>query len=188
MTSPLELCSLACSLWFIIHSIWDRRLTRTHTHTHSLSLSLSVSLELSLTHSLSLSLSLCLSLSRCLSVSLSLSLSHNKKAVLAGVVPALLWHLVLLILVCRIITGFAECLTEAERFWSASFSGSSSCSQHDRITVLSSMSVLCPISETGRPWNVLLRHGSVRWPHAAHPDLWSGHAQLVIKPDGGRAT
>ena len=174
MTSPLELCSLACSLWFIIHSIWDRRLTRTHTHTHSL------------THSLTLSLSL--SLSRCLSVSLSLSLSHNKKAVLAGVVPALLWHLVLLILGCRIITGFAECLTEAERFWSASFSGSSSCLQHDRITVLSSMSVLCPISETGRPWNVLLRHGSVRWPHAAHPDLWSGHAQLVIKPDGGRAT
>ena len=184
MTSPLELCSLACSLWFIIHSIWDRRLTRTHTHTHSLSLS--VSLELSLTHSLSLSLSVCLSLA--VSPSLCLSLSHNKKAVLAGVVPALLWHLVLLILVCRIITGFAECLTEAERFWSASFSGSSSCLQHDRITVLSSMSVLCPISETGRPWNVLLRHGSVRWPHAAHPDLWSGHAQLVIKPDGGRAT
>ena len=184
MTSPLELCSLACSLWFIIHSIWDRRLTRTHTH----SLSLSLCLSGALSHSLSVSLSLCLSLSRCLSVSLSLSLSHNKKAVLAGVVPALLWHLVLLILGCRIITGFAECLTEAERFWSASFSGSSSCSQHDRITVLSSMSVLCPISETGRPWNVLLRHGSVRWPHAAHPDLWSGHAQLVIKPDGGRAT
>ena len=186
MTSPLELCSLACSLWFIIHSIWDRRLTRTHTHTHTHSLSLSLWSSLSLTLCLSLSLSVCLSLA--VSPSLCLSLSHNKKAVLAGVVPALLWHLVLLILVCRIITGFAECLTEAERFWSASFSGSSSCLQHDRITVLSSMSVLCPISETGRPWNVLLRHGSVRWPHAAHPDLWSGHAQLVIKPDGGRAT
>ena len=172
-----------CGSSFIQFGIED---SHAHTHTHSLSLSLCLSGALS--HSLSVSLSLCLSLSRCLSVSLSLSLSHNKKAVLAGVVPALLWHLVLLILVCRIITGFAECLTEAERFWSASFSGSSSCLQHDRITVLSSMSVLCPISETGRPWNVLLRHGSVRWPHAAHPDLWSGHAQLVIKPDGGRAT
>ena len=172
-----------CGSSFIQFGIED-----SHAHTHTLTLSLSLSLwsSLSLTLCLSLSLSVCLSLA--VSPSLCLSLSHNKKAVLAGVVPALLWHLVLLILVCRIITGFAECLTEAERFWSASFSGSSSCLQHDRITVLSSMSVLCPISETGRPWNVLLRHGSVRWPHAAHPDLWSGHAQLVIKPDGGRAT
>ena len=168
-----------CGSSFIQFGIED---SHAHTHTHSLSLSLWSSLSLTLCLSLSLSVSLSLSLR------LSVSLSHNKKAVLAGVVPALLWHLVLLILVCRIITGFAECLTEAERFWSASFSGSSSCLQHDRITVLSSMSVLCPISETGRPWNVLLRHGSVRWPHAAHPDLWSGHAQLVIKPDGGRAT
>ena len=168
-----------CGSSFIQFGIED-----SHAHTHTLTLSLS----LSLWSSLSLTLCLSLSLSVSLSLSLCLSLSHNKKAVLAGVVPALLWHLVLLILVCRIITGFAECLTEAERFWSASFSGSSSCLQHDRITVLSSMSVLCPISETGRPWNVLLRHGSVRWPHAAHPDLWSGHAQLVIKPDGGRAT
>ena len=170
-----------CGSSFIQFGIED-----SHAHTHTLTLSLSLSLWSSLSLTLCLSLSLSVSLS--LSLRLSVSLSHNKKAVLAGVVPALLWHLVLLILVCRIITGFAECLTEAERFWSASFSGSSSCSQHDRITVLSSMSVLCPISETGRPWNVLLRHGSVRWPHAAHPDLWSGHAQLVIKPDGGRAT
>ena len=172
-----------CGSSFIQFGIED-----SHAHTHTLTLSLSLCLSGALSHSLSVSLSLSVCLSLAVSPSLCLSLSHNKKAVLAGVVPALLWHLVLLILVCRIITGFAECLTEAERFWSASFSGSSSCSQHDRITVLSSMSVLCPISETGRPWNVLLRHGSVRWPHAAHPDLWSGHAQLVIKPDGGRAT
>ena len=170
-----------CGSSFIQFGIED-----SHAHTHTLTLSLCLSGALSHSLSVSLSLSVCLSLA--VSPSLCLSLSHNKKAVLAGVVPALLWHLVLLILGCRIITGFAECLTEAERFWSASFSGSSSCSQHDRITVLSSLSVLCPISETGRPWNVLLRHGSVRWPHAAHPDLWSGHAQLVIKPDGGRAT